>query len=351
PGTLLLGATAHIPSNTDLQFCGTLLRRSMPQPALRCDPGTRNVHVGGRLTVDGGGLAERFFYVVGSTGFRYEAETVVQDMPPPQAFLLVRGSTQVELLGPFRSNDSAIVRSVDSSDIEVANVDCTYVRDPGEVPIGFWGSAAVSGLYLHDVRIDGGGFRRKPLIDFALSHDGPPAKSVRLERIHLENPPTTVDFHDGIDVDHCDGVEISDVSGQYLNLVLCLMASNVTVRRVRGSQCWGPALQVGDPTCLTEDIAHILVEDCEAVDSGRGYNGPAGSGMGVFAPPGRSVQDVIFRRCRSVDAHSVQPFGLGITRGASLIRAEQCEFTGRDGGIRNDAGPDALELVDSRCAS
>jgi hypothetical protein len=342
PGVYPVERTVRVPSNVTLQLDNAQLKRAGPGASFRVDRGGHDIRVVGSLQIDGGAVPDRFFYVVGTNRFSYQAETEIANMGLPFSYLMVRDSDQVRITGPFRSRDSAVVRVVDSSHVEVANIECQYARDPGEVPVGFFGKAGSSGIELHDIHINGGGLRPRPLIDISPDPGAPHFKDVFLHDIVLENPPTTTDFHDGIDVDRCEGVRIENVSGSWLNLVLCLMSSDASVRTVRGHDCWGPALQVGDPTSMKEDVSHVVVEACEAVDCGRGYKGPAASGMGVYTSPGKRVTDVVFRDCVSRDTRGVQPYGFGVMAGASGIRLERCRFSGSIAPIINRAGDGSL---------
>lgn len=348
PTTIPVATTLAIPSNVELQFQGTTLRKVAPPGILRTNPGTKNVRITGTLTVDGGNQPERFFYAVGTDGYTFQAATEIRAMGLPFSLLLIRGSQNVKVLGPFRSVDSAVVRVVDSSQVEVANVDCVYSRDPGEVPVGVFGSAPMTNIEIHHLHINGGGLRPRPMVDLSPDPGAPHIRNVSLHDISLENPPTTTDFHDGIDVDRADGVLVQDVQGTRLNLVLCLMSSNAQVRRVTGTECWGPALQVGDPKFMKEDAANVVVENCSALDSGRGYQGPAGAGMGVYCTPGRKVSNVVFRGCTSRDTHHVQKYGFGVMAGASGVRVEGCDFEGTEAGVLNQAGAQNLVLVSTK---
>jgi hypothetical protein len=346
-GTFVFPDTCFIPSKVVLQLNGSTLTMGADQPAFRTAPGSSGIRLTGSGRIDGAGRNERFFYVVNATDFASDATLEVARMGHPNSAFLVRNSRGVRFVGKTTSSDSAILRFVDCSDVEAANIDCTYARDPEGVPVGVFGSTPMSGIHLHHLHVNGGGLRKKPLLIVAPDQTGPKATNIAVEDVVLENPPTTTEFHDGLDVTHCEGVTVERVSGSWLNLVVNLNTSKAVARFVRAHDCWGPALQVGDPTFMKESIADVRVEDCEIQDSGRGYPGIAGSGLGVYCTPGFTVQNVEFHRCVSVDTRRVQPFGFAVMKGASHVIVEGCRFAGTKGSVWNDAGPSAVSFQNS----
>jgi hypothetical protein len=346
-GTFTMPTTAFVPARSILQFDDATIALGTDAPAFRVARGATDVRFTGKLTVDGANRNERFCYVVNSSAFLCDATISVGRIGHPNSAFLVRESKGVKFVGPMTSSDSGLIRLVDSSDVEVANVDCTYVRDPEHVPIGVFGTAPMSGIHLHNIHINGGGLRKKPLLIVAPDLAGPPAQNIMIEDVVLENPPTTTEFHDGLDVTHCVDVVIDRVTGSWLNLVVNVNTARATVRGVKATNCWGPGLQVGDPTYMKENIGQVVVEDCEVHDSGRGYLGLAGSGLGVYCTPGFSVTDVVFRRCISTDTRRVQPIGFAVMKGATQVRVESCQFSGVKGKVWNDAGPGAATFIDT----
>jgi hypothetical protein len=161
----------------------------------------------------------------------------------------------------------------------------------------------------------------------------------------LENPPGATNVRDGIDIDHCESVDVSDVSGTNLNLVLCLMSSRVVVRRVTGRLCRAQAVAVGDPTFMQEDMEAVAVLSCTAEDCGMSYKGAPASGLAVLTTPGHSVKNVLFQDCMSLNKSRVQRFGFGVSAGASGVRVVNCRFEGVESRVHLECPPQNVEFV------
>jgi hypothetical protein len=339
-GTLELAAPAVVTPNLHLNFQGTTVPPSAQGPAFRIGQRGSNCQIGGSFTADGRGQRGPVFGFFGAQGAVFAAGARVMRVAPGSPFLIVNQSNGVRIVGNLTSNDSALVRVVDSQNVEVSGVQGAWRSPPMAAIVHVSGNTAEN-IELHHLAINGGGILQHPMIAI----DPQRGNQIRVHDIQVVNPETTTLFKDGVDVLRCSNVTVENVSGAYIIVAVALLASNATARNVKAHHCRAQAIAAGDPVYMTEDIQNIVIDSCEAVDCGAGYQGPVSSGIAVLNTPGHSVRGVKVLNCVSRDASRIQPFGFGASQGVSDVLVQDCRFSGTRGPTCIQAPAGAVSLV------
>ncbi|MCI4351240.1 MAG: hypothetical protein L3K15_06985 [Thermoplasmata archaeon] len=347
-GTYFAKGPAVIPSNTTVDFQDVTVRIGYAGLFLKTLPGTHGVRLIGNLAFVGnrgdfGGIS---FY--GTSDLSIETRVDVSGIAPNKQFLLFDRCQNGKVLGGMRSSDSRLVLATDSSSLEVGGVHAgPYRLDPGDSIVRVICTGAhgpTSGIYLHDIDIDGGNVLATTSPVYVASAKGqPPIHDVTVARCRIRN---TLALVDGVDVGRCVGVTVSDIYGEGVNVALAVVASSATVSKVEGRRCRAQAFEYGDPKYQTDDISGLEADGIVARDCGLGWGGVFSSGIGIFASPGTSTSNV---RLRNVDAMDTdgksQRFGLGVGEGVHDVRVEGGRLYGFAGRVRSLVPDSELTLV------
>ncbi len=331
PGVYTLGGSVELGSAVELRFQNCSIEMGLNVPAFHVPPGSKDIALTGSLEAVGNGHTAHFFRIDGTDGVDISLRGRATRLGPRMTMFLISQSTRVRLGGALRSEDSAIVRCVDSSSVDISGVQCRYKSNIAEsairvVSTGTYG--LVRGINIHDCDVDGNGNVDLfgALINVSSNTGTPPIEEVMLRNLSVRG---TIKLGDGIDVGRCRYVTVSDVVGDHLNCVVSLLASDVVVTNVVGHDSRAQTVAVGDPTVQTDDQENIIVLGCISVNCGAGFSGPPGSGLGVLVTQGRSIRHVRWSHCISVGVPGGgSRYGLGVSAGAFDVRVNDCLLEG-----------------------
>jgi hypothetical protein len=346
-GEFTFSTPVVVPSRSRLQLRSPTIHTKGDQPFLKSNPGTEGITIEGSVAVDAGESTSNAMAFFGTKGVRLQLDAVVSFARPGRGLILCDACSDVTVGGSYRSVDSRIFLASDSSNVEVSGVKAgPYRTDPadGIVRVTAKGHAGpISGIHLHDITVDGGGvLGTAGGVDVAPDPGQPDITNVNVHDIVVSN---TLRLVDGVDVNRCSNVAVARVSGESVNTVLAVIASNAHVESVEGRNCRGQAFAYGDPSYQTTDIQGCSVTTIRATDCGRAYGGVGGAGVGVFRSPGTQTSDVELRDVVSVDSGArAQKFGLGIGEGVLRVKLVGGRLGGYLGAVKDLSAPGNLVL-------
>jgi hypothetical protein len=348
PGRYSLGVSVHLGSGVEVNFHNCIVEMASNVPAFVTKPGSSDITLCGALDARGNGHLAHFFRIDHADRVSVLLRAHVSQLGPAMTMVLISESTRVRMTGSFRSEDSAIVRSVDSSSIDISGVQCRFEHNIGEsaIRVVSTGTAGTTrDINIHDCDVDGNGQVDifGALINVSSNTGTPPIESVTIANIFVRG---TVKLGDGVDIGRCRGVTVSNVVGDHLNCLVSLMASNAVVSNAVGTDCRAQAVAVGDPTVQTANQENIIVTACMAVNCGTGFGGASGCGLGVLVTPGRTIRRVRFSHCISVGADSTGArYGLSVTAGAFDVRVSDCLLIGTTAPLLIQTAADQVVVV------
>jgi hypothetical protein len=326
-------------------FEDVTIKMTYPGPFLKTVPGTSGVTLSGKLSLSGNHSESAALGIFGTTGVEVNVEAVVDSLGQGRPFVLFDQCKNVSVKGKLSSRDSRLVAATDSSNVDVSGIQAgPYTVDPhdGIVRILTTGKHdPVSGIYLHDMKIDGGGvLGTSGLIGVNPVVAG--IRDVRIERCDVRNSVGTVD---GIDVNRTVGVSVSDVYAESVNVGVAVVASSVKVSKIEGHRCRAQAFEYGDPKYQFENISGLEADGIVARDCGLGWGGIYAAGVGVYLTPGTTTSNVLFRNVDSTDSDGrSQRFGFGMSRGVANVRIVGGRLGGYAGKVLNQSDPKELSL-------
>jgi hypothetical protein len=231
------------------------------------------------------------------------------------------GGQNLTLKGQTVTVDSTVLRANDWSQVEVSGV----MTPPGGLtaavplaPIAILSDGVAGpthGVNVHDCQMDGGGLQRvSGLVRVFGSPGAGNISGVRCADLKLRNmiPVPSDGLADGLDVNHCVDVTISNIVGDLVCDLVSCVASRAVVSDCVAQDCNGIGILVGDGGSQTENISDITVRNCVAQNCGRGLKFVNRSGIGVASSRGTTTDRVTFENCRSHDTTgSAQMYGFG----------------------------------------
>jgi hypothetical protein len=346
-GTYVVDAFNVIPSGVNVTFEDITVKIGYPGLFLKTLPGTSKVTFSGKLSLTGSGSASAAIGIFGSTGVELNLEAAVDSLGQGRPFVLFDQCKNVGIRGKLSSRDSRLVAATDSSNVEVSGVDAgPYTVDPrdGIVRILTTGKHdPVSGIYLHDIKIDGGGvLGTSGMIGVNPVVAG--TRDVRIERCDVRN---SVGMVDGVDVNRSVGVSVSDIYAESVNVGVAVVASSAKVSKIEGHRCRAQAFEYGDPKYQYDSISGLEGDGIIARDCGSGWGGIYAAGVGVYLTPGTTTSNVLLRNIDSMDTDGrSQRFGFGMSRGVSNVKIVGGRLGGYAGKVLNQSDPKELSIED-----
>ncbi len=329
PGSYSSSRPLALPDHSVLTFDRVIIKRIGDCPAFVIPDGTSGVQLAGNVSVDGSNLDKPVIRASGASGFRSNLEVTISRTKQP--FLLLQRCQDAVIAGSLHSEDSPIIRAMDTSTLEIRGVTCAYRFDPKQpaIRIAASGTAGVvHDVTVHDCLLDGGGVFNAPgaLMNISADLGQPYIEKVRLDSIEVRN---TIRPRDGVDVVRCRNVTVSRVFGHDVNDTLSLLATDADVTDVVGYNCYAQAVAVGDPTYLSANEARCRVRRTVAINCGRGYTNPASSGLAVQTTGSFLYSDVLFEDCTSQTLGSPYPlYGFSAYPGTRNLVVNNCRFEG-----------------------
>jgi hypothetical protein len=344
-GSYVVDTFNVIPSGVNVVFEDVTVRINYPGLFLKTLPGTSSVTFAGKLTLTGSHSPSAAIGIFGSIGVKLNLEAAVDSLGEGRPFVLFDQCKNVSIGGKLTSRDSRLVAATDSSNVEVSGVNAgPYTSDPrdGIVRILTTGKHdPVSGIYLHDIRIDGGGV----LATSGMIGVNPVAagtRDVRIERCDVRN---SVGMVDGVDVNRSVGVSVSDIYAESVNVGVAVVASSAKVSKIEGHRCRAQAFEYGDPKYQYDNISDLDADGIVARDCGLGWGGIYAAGVGVYLTPGTTTSNILLRNVDSIDTDGrSQRFGFGMSHGASNVRIVGGRLGGYAGKVLNQSDPKELSI-------
>ncbi|MCI4319003.1 MAG: hypothetical protein L3K23_02580 [Thermoplasmata archaeon] len=353
PGSFTTSHVTTLASGSSLELDGASIRREGDDQVFAVNTGGHDVQLTGSLSFDGGGTPRSAIRITGAHDIQVNLVANAMGITGAKPFVFVQNSERVSIGGDLRSDDASVIRTDDSSGLDISGVNSRLTADPGEAVVRVVSSSAttkpVRGIIVHDCDIDGGRVFTAhgapgALINVSANADAPDIQQVEIRSIRVRN---TGGYQDGIDVGRCSGTIVRDVAGTDLNCVVSVMGSNVEVSNVVGTACAAQVVAIGDPTYQTRDQREVLVRCAIGLDCGTGYSNPAGAGIGVLTTSPHTVSGVGFEECVST-RFAMKPslYGVTVYPGADRVRlirvwatgAERALLDRSDGGLADSSG-------------